>query len=343
MWSAPRAIRRNGNQWNLCLRFYDIFNGDADGICALHQLRLAEPRDTTLVTGVKRDIELLARIEPRRGDEITVLDVSLETNRSHLVRMLEAGVRFRYFDHHFAGAIPNHPLLDAHIDTAPSVCTSLIVDRYLRGEQRAWAVVAAFGDNLPESALSAAAALQMSTHDIEVMRELGECLNYNAYGESVEDLHFHPAELYRRLRNYTDPVEFAARAPEFSLLRRAYVRDLEQAHALPVQQRGEGCIFVFMPDEAWCRRVAGAFANVLSLRHPARAVAILVRRHGGFRVSLRAPQNAAQGIQHVARQFDSGSGRERAAGIQFLPDDDVERLLALLGQTYAAKPPAPGA
>ena len=319
------------------MRFYDIFNGDADGICALHQLRLADPRDAELITGVKRDIELLARVEPRPGDEITVLDVSLETNRSDLMRMLEAGVRCRYFDHHFAGAVPSHPLFDAHIDTDPSVCTSLIVDRYLRGKYRAWAVVAAFGDNLLESALAAAASLQIPAHDLEVLRELGECLNYNAYGESVEDLHFHPAELYRRLRGYADPLVFAAHAAEFEVLRRAYAGDLEQAHGLPVVQRGEGCIAVFMPDEAWCRRVSGAFANDLSQRHPALAVALLVRRQRGYRVSLRAPQNATQGIQHLARQFDSGGGRERAAGIQFLPDQNVERLLESLERAYAAK------
>ena len=38
---------------------YDVFNGDADGICALLQLRLAAPADSTLITGVKRDIDLL--------------------------------------------------------------------------------------------------------------------------------------------------------------------------------------------------------------------------------------------------------------------------------------------
>ncbi len=313
------------------MRFYDIFNGDADGICALHQLRLAEPRDAELVTGVKRDIELLARVEPGPGDEVTVLDVSLETNRKHLIRMLEAGVRCRYFDHHFAGAVPSHPLLDAHIDTAPSVCTSLIVDRYLHGKHRAWAVVAAFGDNLPESAFGAAAGLHLPAHDLELLRELGECLNYNAYGESVEDLHFHPAALYRRLRDYADPLVFAARAPEFDLLRRAHAGDLGQARTLPVLQRGEGCIAVFMPDEAWCRRVSGVFANELARVHPEQAIAILVARVGGYRVSLRAPR----GIQNLARQFESGSGRERAAGIQFLPEQDVERLLELLERNYA--------
>ena len=320
------------------MRFYDIFNGDADGICALHQLRLAEPRDAELVTGVKRDIELLARVDPRRGDEVTVLDVSLETNRSHLIRMLEAGIRCRYFDHHFAGAVPSHPLLDAHIDTSPSVCTSLIVDRYLRGKHRAWAVVAAFGDNLPESALAAAADLRVSAHDLELLRELGECLNYNAYGETVEDLHFHPAKLYHRLRHFADPLVFAARAPEFDVLRHAYARDLEQARTLPVLQRGEGCIAVFMPDEAWCRRVSGVFANELARAHPQQAIAILVAREGGYRVSLRAPR----GIQDLARQFESGSGRERAAGIQLLPEQDVERFLELIERTYAAKTPATG-
>ena len=40
---------------------YDLFNGDADGICALTQYRLAFPAESVLVTGVKRDINLLKR------------------------------------------------------------------------------------------------------------------------------------------------------------------------------------------------------------------------------------------------------------------------------------------
>jgi hypothetical protein len=48
------------------------FNGDADGLCALQQLRLAGPRaaagQETLVTGVKRDIALLDRVAASRGD-----------------------------------------------------------------------------------------------------------------------------------------------------------------------------------------------------------------------------------------------------------------------------------
>ncbi|MGK0374442.1 MAG: hypothetical protein ACJA2E_000911, partial [Arenicella sp.] len=32
------------------MKVIDCFNGDADGICALTQLRLAEPRESLLIT-----------------------------------------------------------------------------------------------------------------------------------------------------------------------------------------------------------------------------------------------------------------------------------------------------
>ncbi len=56
---------------------YDIFNGDADGIIALLQLRLANPIDSKLVTGVKRDIKLVQSIDVQAGDSLTVLDISM--------------------------------------------------------------------------------------------------------------------------------------------------------------------------------------------------------------------------------------------------------------------------
>ncbi|MFZ8890176.1 MAG: DHH family phosphoesterase, partial [Pseudomonadales bacterium] len=70
---------------------YDVFNGDADGICALLQLRLAMPAESTLITGVKRDIDLLKQVAAGPGDEITVLDVSMDTNRAALDAALAAG------------------------------------------------------------------------------------------------------------------------------------------------------------------------------------------------------------------------------------------------------------
>jgi hypothetical protein len=316
------------------MRFYDIFNGDADGLCALHQLRLADPRESMLVTGAKREVNLLERIEARRGDCVTVLDISLESNRASLMSVLDAGASVRYFDHHFSGEIPQHALLDAHIDPSPDTCTSLIVDRFLGGRHRAWAVVAAFGDNLHDSARAAAAGLELSEADLARLRELGECLNYNAYGDDPSDLHFHPAELYRRIQPYADPLEFCDRASELGALRTGFQEDMALARAQPVEAVGSGSVAVFLPEAAWSRRAVGMLANELARNHAQSAVALLVRRGEGYRVSLRAPGTGGAGAHVVARAFETGNGRARAAGIQFLPQAELPRLMRLLQETF---------
>jgi hypothetical protein len=315
--------------------FYDIFNGDADGICALHQLRLEEPRASVLVTGVKRDIQLLGRINAAPGDELTVLDISLKTNAAELDRLLAAGARCRYFDHHAAGEIPQHANLSTFIDTAPDICTSLIVDRYLSGRQRIWAVVAAFGDNLVKSALRAAELLELGPAEIERLKELGECLNYNAYGEAVDDLHYHPADLFETLSHYRDPRDFIDGEPVFEVLKNAYHDDLDRADGLaPVHIDDANAVFI-LPDAAWSRRVNGIFGNRLAQSHPRRAHAVLVKKAGGYTVSVRAPLVRPQGADELCTKFESGGGRKSAAGINLLPDSELQRFVAAFRETFA--------
>jgi hypothetical protein len=62
---------------------FDVFNGDADGICSLLQLRLATPIDSLLITGAKRDIALLQRVDAQPGDGVTALDISAPARRQH--------------------------------------------------------------------------------------------------------------------------------------------------------------------------------------------------------------------------------------------------------------------
>jgi hypothetical protein len=319
------------------MRFYDIFNGDADGMCALHQLRLAQPRQAELVTGVKRDNRLLTRVHPAPGDRLTVLDISLSENREDLLRILQGGAHCEYFDHHHAGNVPVDPLLEAHIDTSESTCTSLIVDCHLDGAYRPWAVVAAFGDNLTEVALQASASLRLSDTETDQLRSLGECLNYNAYGESIEDLHFHPARLYQILHVHVDPLAFVESAPEYQTLRKGYAQDMDKARTRAIETVGRRCAAVILPDEPWARRVVGMLANELARDHPDRAHAILLEKKEGYTVSLRAPKSQAtraSGIDAVARQFAGGNGRASAAGISLLPHSRAPDLFKALRAAY---------
>src|SRR3990167_6643894 len=191
-------------------RRFDVCNGDADGLCAVRQWRLDEPAEATLITGLKRDIELLERVDASAGDEVLVCDISLARNRPALMRLLESGARVRYFDHHDPGAAVSHPGFEAHIDTAADVCTSVLVDHALDGRYRAWAVAGAFGDNLCRVAERLPAAADLRGEQIASLRMIGEAINYNAYGDDEADVLIAPAGLYALMSRYQDPLEMLA-------------------------------------------------------------------------------------------------------------------------------------
>ena len=309
------------------MRCFDVFNGDADGICALHQLRLAEPLQAELVTGIKRDIELLRRVDAGTGDRVTVLDVSLERNRAALLVLLERGALVRYFDHHAAGEVPSHPGLEAHIDESAGVCTSILVDRHLQGRFRPWAVVAAFGDGMPDTATRLASGLSLDAGRLAALRELGENLNYNAYGESEADLLVPPADLYRSVSRFADPFSLLESEPLLTRLGAQRREDLRQARALAPHRASAHAEAFILPDASWARRASGVFANELAVAGPARAHAVLTPNfRGGYTVSIRAPQGGVFSAAELCRSF-GGGGRREAGGIDHLERARVEELL----------------
>lgn len=306
-----------------------VFNGDADGLCALQQLYLAEGHEiAALITGPKRRISLVEQVAAGPGDEVTVLDVSFDVNRGAVQRLLDQGARVRYFDHHHAGEVPRHPRLQALIDPSPEACTSLIVNRHLAGRHAAWALVGAFGDSLDETAKNMAARLRLPDTSIPLLRELGIALNYNAYGESEADLHFPPAALHARLREHENPVAFARQDPAFAQLRDGYRDDLSKAAGLaPYAEAPRAALYV-LPDAAWSRRVCGVLASHLARRAPAQAHAVVSPRGKAFQVSVRAPLQSPRGAAALCRAYPSGGGREGAAGINHLPAAELERFAA---------------
>lgn len=314
---------------------YDIFNGDADGICSLLQLRKAEPRESLLVTGVKRDINLLDRVQATAGDRVTVLDVSMDKNKEALLQTLAAGVEVFYVDHHKPGDIPADTGLTAVIDEAPDVCTATLVNEHLGGAHLDWAVAGAFGDNLEDTARRLASGLRIGDADLAVLKELGIYINYNGYGPAIDDLHFDPEDLYRRLYAADGPLDFVAHSEDFRTLRDGYREDMSRAAALtPVDASAATALFI-LPDEAWARRVSGVFSNDLAVDHPDRAHAVLtVKDNGNYLVSVRAPMNNKQGAADLCMQFPTGGGRAGAAGINDLPADSLQAFTASFQRAY---------
>ena len=291
------------------MRCYDVFNGDADGICALHQLRLDSPRDTTLITGVKRDIRLLEKIKRIQNAKICVLDISMDANRDSLLLLLNQGNSIVYYDHHYSGLIPDSPRLDAHIDASADVCTSILVNRFLDSRYIKWAIVAAFGDNLHHSAEKLSEKILLPKDSQHSFKELGELLNYNSYGNSTEDLYFHPETLYREIKPFKDPMEFIESSPLLDHLKRGYASDMNKAQSIKAEELGISCRVFLLPDAAWARRVVGVFSNLIANQNPQKAHAILVENSSkSYLVSIRAPIEFPVGADKLSRQFSGGGG-----------------------------------
>jgi hypothetical protein len=319
------------------------FNGDADGLCALEQLRLAAAADgatvgrETLVTGVKRDIALLQRVRGSEGSQCTVLDVSLDVNRAGLLALLETGASVRYFDHHFAGEVPQHAKLETHIDPSPTVCTSIIVDRHLGGRFRAWAVVGAFGDSLNDEARALAHSAGLPTATADRLKDLGLALNYNAYGETIADLHVPPASLAAEMLAYRDPLDFANRSPTFRRLAEGFKEDMDLAQQLAPYRKIPGAIVFLLPNAVWARRASGTLANDLAKAFAGNAVAIVSpKANGDYLVSVRVPRTSSVSAEAFCRRFPSGGGRHTAAGINDLPSAELEGFATLFEEQFRA-------
>lgn len=305
---------------------FDVFNGDADGICSLVQLRRADPApEAVLVTGRKRRIDLLGDVKAGAGDFVTVLDVSMRSNMADLKRVLEAGAIVFYADHHNAGDRPVHDNLFSVIDTSPKMCTAMLIDDCLGGAYRAWAVTAAFGDNFPALARAKAKEIDLP---LERLERLGILINYNGYGASEADLHFHPKDLYNHLKDFDTPMAFLHARPDiYEKLSEGYAHDMASAQAGEVIDETDFGLVLKLPNAASSRRVSGVYGNKLAQDYPRRAHAILTDKDDGYVVSIRAPLSNRLGADILAMKFETGGGRAAAAGINHLGRSDLERFV----------------
>ena len=276
------------------------FNGDADGICSMVQWGLVHGIEGNTITGVKRDIELLAKIIPESGDEIICMDISLARNHSRASELSKKGFKITWFDHHLAG----EPIvgLDANIDTSSDVCTAKIVESFL-GIESDWAQVALHGDGL-------------SVHSSRPeFKELGELLNYNGYGADLDDLHFHPEKLMRLCLESKTPSNFLL-TPAFETLKKGFANDMLNVEAIV----NTGGIYL-LPDEAWARRVVGVMAHRINSTGPGPHVIAIDKGHT-LQVSLRGNE----GIGEICSMF-GGGGRATAGGIDALPKEEITALM----------------
>jgi len=307
--------------------YYIFFNGDADGICSALQFLLSTYNVKAAYTGVKRDQNLLRYGVSLKQENILVFDIELEKAKDSLKQVLDNKCSVTWFDHHgnnkekdFCHYLNFHAFINNSKDTN----TSLIVNKFLnKPELLKWAIVGLFGDNIDDIALHYVKELNLSHEELCILSSLGKLINYNSYGQKLEDLIIDPLNILNTAKSYIDPIVFYYNTGIIHKLKKHSTEDFHLALSC---YKGEN--IVFLPNASWSFRVYGILGNYLANTYKQNAFAILVEiDDSNFLVSVRAPLCTAVGAGNLCRKFATGGGRERAGGINKLNKDSLEQFI----------------
>jgi len=85
---------------------------------------------------------------------------------------------------------------------------------------------------------------------------------------------------------------------------------------------------ILLPDSPASIRYSGIYSNLLSMDNRDKAFAILTMYDdNNYKISIRAPQNNPAGACDLALKFPTGGGREKAAGVNQLPTDQLDKFI----------------
>ena len=149
-------------------------------------------------------------------------------------------------------------------------------------------------------------------------------------------MHFEPADLYRLLSHYRNPLDFIEDdAAHFHQLESGYQDDMSKAKNADTLRVTTSSAAFLLPNEKWARRVSGVYGNDLANQYPDRAHAVLTSRPDDtYLVSVRAPLSNKTDADTLCMEFPTGGGRKAAAGINALPAEMLEPFLNRLDSIY---------
>jgi len=315
------------------MSYYDFFNGDADGIISLHQYRMHYPKDSEVFTGVKRDVKLLRHCTDIKNSKLTVFDISLLSNKDYVDTILNNGNTIRWFDHHEPGETELGENFEIFVDADPNCCTNILVDKYVDGLYRPWTICGAYGDNLHEQAQKLNP--NFSKENLLKLKEIGETLNYNGYGNEESDLTVHPKDVYLDIKDYESPFQYREKSEVYNKIFTQMKSDESELSSSDILHDTETGKVILLPNSKASIRYSGIYSNQQTTENPDKAFAILTLvNDDNYRISIRSPKSNPFGASKLALQFPTGGGREKAAGVNELPKTELHTFIDKFEEVY---------
>ncbi len=293
------------------------------------------PKDSEVFTGVKRDVKLLRHCTNIENARFTVFDISLLSNRDNVNTILNKGNSIRWFDHHEPGDTDLGDDFEIFVDADPNCCTNILVDKFLEGLYRPWTICGAYGDNLHEQAEKLNPCFNESS--MSQLKEIGETLNYNGYGNKESDLTVHPKDVYLDIKNYESPFQYRDKSDVYYKIHTQMKSDEAELSSSEIMHDTQTGKVILLPDSRASIRYSGIYSNEQTTNNPDKAFAILTLVDGeNYRISIRSPKTNPYGASKLALQFPTGGGREKAAGVNELPISELNQFIEKFEEVYGA-------
>ena len=165
---------------------------------------------------------------------------------------------------------------------------------------------------------------RLTEEQVLILKQIGFVVNYNSYGQTVEDLFYSPETIAGAARACgPDIFNFVKQGDIFATLLENFNADMSSAVCQEPFAISKNGVIYTLPNEPWTHRIMGSFSNHLVSTNKDLACAIAVLNSDGtYRISVRSSINNPYGAGNLCGKFDGG-GREKAGGINNLPESDI--------------------
>ena len=175
----------------------------------------------------------------------------------------------------------------------------------------------------------------LTEEQVIFLKQIGLVVNYNSYGQTVEDLFFPPEEIAKAVKACgSDIFRFTEQSDIFPTLFENFSADMSSAVCQEPYSISDNAVIYALPNEAWTHRVMGSFSNHLVSTNKGLACAIAVLNSDGtYRISVRSSINNPYGAGNLCKKF-GGGGREKAGGVNNLDASELDKFKEEFDRTF---------
>ena len=167
------------------------------------------------------------------------------------------------------------------------------------------------------------------------LKEIGETLNYNGYGNQESDLTVHPKDVYLDIQKYKSPFQYKKLSEIYNKINTQMKSDETELNSSEILHTSKTGNIILLPTQKHLLDTR-IYSNKQTTDNPSKAFAILTNiNEDTYRISIRSPKNNPVGASKLALSFPTSGGREKdLVKINELPKTELKNFIEKFEYIY---------